>query len=187
MAISKALRFQILRRDGYKCHYCGADAEQSKLRVDHVIPQALGGPTEPANLVTACHDCNAGKAAMPPDAAAVEQLDERNVAWAEAIQKARREFEESAEQRRKIVRQFLSIWDEFLSSDALPDTFDSAVLTWLDRGLTMDDFQELTLVTATKSGLYRSDQFRYFAGCCWRRLTRMEERAAEILADQEDA
>lgn len=60
---SPGLRFAILRRDGFRCVYCGATPERAALRVDHVIPRSAGGPTEEFNLVTACHTCNAGKAA----------------------------------------------------------------------------------------------------------------------------
>src|SRR6185369_3226628 len=61
MAVSKRLRFEILRRDNHTCRYCGRSAPEVKLTVDHVKPEALGGRTEPDNLVAACSDCNAGK------------------------------------------------------------------------------------------------------------------------------
>lgn len=60
--ISKALRFEILTRDGYRCRYCGAGAAQSVLHIDHVVPRALNGRDDAANLVTACQPCNYGKA-----------------------------------------------------------------------------------------------------------------------------
>jgi hypothetical protein len=59
--ISKAKRFRILARDGFKCRYCGAKAPDVPLRVDHVIAVAQGGGSGEENLVTACFDCNAGK------------------------------------------------------------------------------------------------------------------------------
>jgi hypothetical protein len=59
--ISKALRFRILARDGFKCRYCGAKAPDVHLRVDHFIARADGGGNGEENLVTACFDCNAGK------------------------------------------------------------------------------------------------------------------------------
>lgn len=62
-SMSKSKRFEIFKRDGFKCLYCGCTPLQSALRVDHVIPVVDGGNDEPSNLVTACFDCNAGKAA----------------------------------------------------------------------------------------------------------------------------
>lgn len=57
------LKFDIWRRDGFRCRYCGKTAleESVILEVDHVVPVAAGGTDEPANLVTACRDCNRGK------------------------------------------------------------------------------------------------------------------------------
>lgn len=58
------LRFEILKRDGFRCSYCGATAKAgARLQVDHVKPKAAGGTDDPKNLTTACGDCNAGKAA----------------------------------------------------------------------------------------------------------------------------
>lgn len=58
---SKRLRFEILKRDGFRCRYCGASAASTILHVDHVVPEASGGEDLPENLVTACADCNGGK------------------------------------------------------------------------------------------------------------------------------
>lgn len=63
--ISKTLRFAVLKRDGFKCSYCGVGADSTELQVDHVIPKALGGMDIIANLRTACRDCNIGKGATP--------------------------------------------------------------------------------------------------------------------------
>lgn len=56
MAISKRLRFEVLRRDNHMCRYCGRGAPDVALTVDHVVPVALGGHSDPTNLVTACVD-----------------------------------------------------------------------------------------------------------------------------------
>src|SRR5689334_12983983 len=85
--IPKRLRFEILRRDGYRCRYCGCDTRE-RLQVDHVLPESLGGLTEAANLVTACVDCNAGKASTAPDAAVVEEVAHDADRWARAVQLA---------------------------------------------------------------------------------------------------
>jgi hypothetical protein len=61
--ISKRVRFAVLERDNFQCRYCGAGAPKAVLHIDHVHPVASGGGNDPANLVTACADCNLGKAA----------------------------------------------------------------------------------------------------------------------------
>ncbi|MET7395598.1 HNH endonuclease [Dactylosporangium sp. NPDC005572] len=78
MSVPKRLRFEVFRRDGFRCRYCGATPDEAQLRPDHVVPEALGGKTEPTNLVTACEDCNAGKASMLISGT-IDDIDERTI------------------------------------------------------------------------------------------------------------
>jgi hypothetical protein len=64
-SLSKRLRFEIFKRDGFRCVYCGTTPTQSVLHVDHVVPVAEGGTDDPSNLATSCADCNGGKSAVP--------------------------------------------------------------------------------------------------------------------------
>ncbi len=81
VAISKRLRYEVLRRDNYTCRYCGAFAPVVVLEVDHVVPRARGGKDELANLVTACHDCNLGKSAAEPEDWLIEEVAQAANAW----------------------------------------------------------------------------------------------------------
>jgi hypothetical protein len=64
MPVPKKLRFEVLKRDSFKCRYCGrTEADGVKLHIDHVIPVSLGGRNDHENLATACADCNLGKSA----------------------------------------------------------------------------------------------------------------------------
>jgi hypothetical protein len=62
--IPAQLRFGILHRDGFRCRYCGRTSSTPGvvLHVDHVVPLAAGGATTEDNLLTACEECNLGKA-----------------------------------------------------------------------------------------------------------------------------
>jgi len=64
-AVSVRLRFEVFKRDGFRCVYCGATPLDKLLHVDHVVPVVSGGDNEPSNLVTACPDCNMGKSSVP--------------------------------------------------------------------------------------------------------------------------
>ena len=56
------LRYQVLRRDGFRCCICGASSRDGvKLHVDHIKPVSKGGKTEIRNLRTLCDRCNLGK------------------------------------------------------------------------------------------------------------------------------
>lgn len=62
--VSLRLRFQVLVACRFRCVYCGVQAGDGALVVDHVKPWARGGVTELQNLVAACVPCNAGKGAL---------------------------------------------------------------------------------------------------------------------------
>ena len=47
---------EVLRRDGYRCQYCGTMA--ARMTIDHVIPRHLNGAHSWENLVAACPACN---------------------------------------------------------------------------------------------------------------------------------
>ena len=59
--LGKKLRFEVFKRDGFRCQYCGASAPDVLLVVDHIHPVAGGGKNDILNLITACEPCNAGK------------------------------------------------------------------------------------------------------------------------------
>lgn len=62
--MTDSLRYDILKRDGFKCQICGATQEDGvKLHVDHIKPVSKGGRTVPSNLRTLCDRCNMGKSA----------------------------------------------------------------------------------------------------------------------------
>lgn len=60
--LSASLRYDVMRRDGFKCKLCGTTAANGAvLHVDHIIPVSKGGKTEMSNLRTLCDLCNLGK------------------------------------------------------------------------------------------------------------------------------
>jgi len=59
-----ALRYEVLERDQFTCQYCGQQAPNVKLEVDHVLPVEDGGPDTLDNLKTSCWACNHGKGGL---------------------------------------------------------------------------------------------------------------------------
>jgi hypothetical protein len=64
-ALSKKIRFEVFKRDSFRCQYCGAEAPNVLLEIDHITPVAAGGSNELLNLITACTPCNSGKRDVP--------------------------------------------------------------------------------------------------------------------------
>ena len=65
-------RKNILRRDSFKCSYCGRS--DIPLTVDHVFPKARGGDDTWENLITACTVCNNRKGDRTPEEANMKLL-----------------------------------------------------------------------------------------------------------------
>lgn len=144
-AIPNRLRFEILRRDGHACRYCGAMAPDVKLTVDHVIPVALGGSDEPRNLVTACVDCNSGKTSTQPDSELVEDIAADALRWKRALEAAAHNLLADRELTDAVAGRFLTEWNKWtypaevtvpaeprvLSGDALIDNWRSIGGFWV--------------------------------------------------------
>ncbi len=61
--LSKKIRFEVFKRDQFKCQYCGSSAPDVVLHVDHINPVSKGGDNDLLNLITSCEPCNNGKRA----------------------------------------------------------------------------------------------------------------------------
>ncbi len=62
--VSVSMRFQVFKRDNFKCCICGASPAKDpsiELHIDHIIPWSKGGETVMDNLQTLCSRCNLGK------------------------------------------------------------------------------------------------------------------------------
>ncbi len=86
--VGAALRRAVAARAGHRCEYCGIREEfsTSPFCVEHIIPQAAGGPTRLDNLALACGGCNAhkGDKTKVPDPATgecVALFHPRKAAW----------------------------------------------------------------------------------------------------------
>lgn len=55
------IRFEVLKRDNYRCILCGRTSEDIQLHVDHITPVVKGGLNMKDYLVALCIDCNLGK------------------------------------------------------------------------------------------------------------------------------
>lgn len=187
MAVSKRLRFEVLRRDNHSCRYCGRSAPEVALTVDHVVPKALGGSDDPSNLVAACRDCNGGKSSVPADAPLIEDVAADAVRWARAIRQAAVEAAQQSAERSDLMGWFNMIWCDWTDwTGNVYDTPDGAFLSipqFISAGVTKADLQELVTVAMNSRA---TDKWRYFCGCCWKLIKSLQERASEIVS-QSDA
>lgn len=60
-SVGNKVRFEVFKRDSFKCQYCGRSAPDVILEVDHIQPVAKDGDNDITNLITSCRVCNSGK------------------------------------------------------------------------------------------------------------------------------
>jgi HNH endonuclease len=167
--LSKRLRFSVFKRDLFTCQYCGATPPRVVLEVDHIEPVAEGGSDDESNLVTACFDCNRGKAAISLSVVP-ESLADRAARVAEAEEQLAgyREIMREQEWRREE-----DVWLVFDALEGKRETtranFES-VRQFLKR-LPLEDVVRAGQIAQARMGWKGySTRFRYFCGVCWRMI-----------------
>jgi hypothetical protein len=133
MPVSKRLRFEILRRDDFRCTYCGATPLERQLHVDHVVPVTLGGTDISENLTTACAACNSGKSSTSPNEEVVAAVNLAIAAQAAAASATRDLAAEFADDFNAFEAEVEELWWSFVDDRVWeitdrPDV--SAVAQW---------------------------------------------------------
>lgn len=203
MAVSKRLRYEVLRRDNHTCRYCGGVAPDVKMTVDHVTPVSLGGSDDPANLVAACADCNAGKSSSPPTSNVVADVAQSTLRWAQAMQVAADREAETlakdtavrAELAEEVECRWTSMWlDDPSANDTStryrhpgrryaprPVDWVESIERMIAAGLAIDDIHRAIHKAMHKSNLAWDEVWRYFCGIAWSTLRERQDAARAIL------
>lgn len=187
MAVSRRLRFEILRRDGHTCRYCGAQAPDVVLTVDHVVAVALGGGDDPTNLVTACQPCNAGKSSIAADSPLVADVDAAAMLWAKAIDRVNEARRMEFDGLQILLAQFDAIWVGWHYADGSPierdEDWRTSVDRFLNHGLEMRELEYLVREAMTFQGA--RDPWRVFCSKAWRVIGDRQEDARRLIEDGE--
>lgn len=190
MAVSRRLRFEVLRRDGHACRYCGRTAPETPLTVDHVVPVALGGSDDPTNLVAACKDCNSGKSATNPDAAVVANVADDALRWAAAIRQSAETMLADLAEREARRREFRREWDSWTFGSKkmtvpLPDTWERSVDNFLAVGLPVPLLLDAMRKAMQASKVEPDQTFRYMCGIAWKIVTEIQQRASDAVGQSQ--
>jgi hypothetical protein len=181
--VTKRLRYEVLRRDGFRCRYCGATPAQAELRVDHVIPDALGGSSEPTNLATSCEPCNSGKSSVAPDAETVVEVSQDSIKWTRALQEAAAAKEAEILERRSHFDWFLELWNEYKMP--LPIEWPDALTRLEAAGLTRLLVEEAVTSAMIAYKVHPENRFRYFMGCSWNMVADLQATAQQLATLEE--
>lgn len=170
-AISKKTRFEVFKRDGFMCCYCGAHPPESILEVDHIQAVANGGGNEIDNLVTSCLDCNRGKGATPLESVPQSLTDKAiQVAEAEAQLEGYQAILRAKKDR--IESDCWEVADVFVNHFKLTGVrradFQS-IKTFVERLGVVDVVESLEKAVDIKPYSEHAC-FKYFCGICWNKI-----------------
>lgn len=164
--ISKRRRFDVFKRDGFACQYCGRKTPDVVLEVDHIVPVAEGGENDADNLTTACFECNRGKSSKSLKAIP-EPMKDRAARIKEAEAQLAEYSKIMEERRSRIDEQVWSIiWKLHPHRDTVPRTWIAGITKFLER-LSYPEIVNAVDITRLKCISNKNLEFRYFCGVCW--------------------
>lgn len=179
IGLTKTQRFEVFKRDSFKCQYCGRQSPDVILEVDHILPVAEGGTNDILNLITSCRDCNRGKGKRKlSDTSSIEkqkaQLDEMN------------KIREQTEMMIRWKQELMHLTDTQI--DAIEKTYENTYdYTFSDRGrqivralIRRFGFQEVVEATEIACDQYDADSwFDKLGGICYNRRKWRQEHAEQ--------
>lgn len=174
-ALTKKTRFEVFKRDGFRCMYCGAHPPAVLLEVDHIKPVATGGGNDMDNLVTACEPCNRGKAAR--ELGAVPQgLAEKATAVAEREEQLRGYHDVMEAKRKRLDAQAWQLMNMLRTEQgSAPRDWMNSMRTFIDK-LGFHEALEAVELALAKQHI-EEKCWRYFCGICWNKLRKLEASA----------
>lgn len=170
-AVSKSVRFEVFKRDGFVCQYCGAHPPSVVLHVDHIHPVADGGTNDIDNLVTACEPCNLGKGArLLSDAPKTLKDKAAEVAEREAQMRGYNEILQARAERIES-----DAWDVAAALQCVEsvDSYSRQRLLSIKRfleSLPVAALIEAAEVAVSKFHAGSERGFKYFCGVCWKKI-----------------
>lgn len=174
MSVSKRLRFEVLRRDNHTCQYCGEQAPDVTLHVDHVKPKTLGGTDGPENLITACKDCNAGKSSTILSSEHAQEIASRNLDWEVRAQELSAKIRGTLDRDALYLSDFEQEWQGAADSAGVPALwpvgYQASIYKWAGMGYPSDAL-DLAIGSAYSARRVADDErFTYLAGIVWKQI-----------------
>lgn len=153
-ALSKRLRFEVFKRDSFKCQYCGKSAPDVVLHVDHIEPVSKGGDNDIMNLITSCQACNLGKSniELDDDSAVVKRKKQ-----ADELQERREQMRLMIEWQMGLseinemaVDELGALWESLAPGYILSERGKATLRTWCNKY----KFEEIVTAMKVSSAYY---------------------------------
>ncbi len=173
-ALSVKLRFDVFKRDGFVCQYCGLHPPQAVLHVDHIVPVSKGGTNDEENLITACDHCNLGKGArslsdipksLANKAAETAEREEQIRGYSEIMSAKRERVEDDCW---KVAEVFMDHFCSVDNREIRKDWFQS--IKRFVKELGADEVIDAMEMAIARQPNKEYMCFKYFCGICWRKI-----------------
>lgn len=169
--ISKRVRFEVFKRDLFKCAYCGRTPPAVVLHADHITPVSKGGKNTQDNLITACFDCNLGKSNIPltsvPESFADKALRMRELRdQMKALGKLSDEI--MAMTKKDTWQAIRCLFGDHVNE--IDKKIFASMQLFVEK-IGLDGVRKAAQIAISKKGhLSENQKFLYFCGICWRTI-----------------
>lgn len=173
--ITKSLRFDVFKRDSFKCVYCGSTPPNVILEVDHILPVSKGGQNNADNLVTACLECNRGKSdglltavpiSLKDKAIRVKESEEQIKEYYKILESAKQRIESETWAVCEILQPDCS--------NGIPRRVYQSVKMFLSKLPYYEVLDAMEIAVNTKSRCTQYYIFKYFCGICWNKIKNLQ-------------
>ena len=171
-SVSTRRRFEIFKRDGFTCQYCGKRPPNTILHLDHIIPVSKGGTNQTENLITACIDCNLGKSNILLDNSkeSLQHITERKKEAAKQLRAYIKSCKEERRMKSLIVDEVEAVFTEQFDL-IFTEASRQSILRFHEK-LPLSD-----LIFAMEKAVARindsNECFRYFCGICHSKIKQL--------------
>ena len=170
MSISKKIRFEVFKRDGFQCAYCGKTPPDVILEVDHIQPKSKDGKDDIENLLTACFNCNRGKRNISLDKIPNKLYENLEILKQkeEQLKEYRKFILKIRERINKDICTVEKKFQEYFPDKQFADHFKVSIKQFLSKLDLYDiiDAMEYSCLKFDESAI----ALKYFCGICWNNI-----------------
>lgn len=170
--IPQKIRFEVFKRDGFRCAYCGKEPPAVVLEVDHIEPISKGGVNNINNYITACFDCNRGKAGTPLDKIPSTLVDNLHVLKEKEAQllEFRKYIKKIEKRENKDIQDIDDLFHSFHENHSLNQSFAQTSLRHFLKNLPKHEVEEAMRLAVAKIHNRPDACIKYFCGICWNKI-----------------
>lgn len=166
-SITKKTRFEIFKRDQFRCYYCGGHPPNVILEVDHIKPVKNGGSNSLSNLVTSCLSCNRGKSSIELDDK-LPAIDKNSVEVSSQITGHSEHIDEIRKNREMALGYIEKIFSVKFNGEKFDKEMRISVLRLLHE-MTIEEMEYAMLLSVSKVDT-SARCMQYFYGVCWKKI-----------------